>query len=56
MEYTVPILKQLLKEYGVRVYSGKSKAELIAMLQDSNPLLYPTKRASPPLPRSKKLP
>ena len=37
VKYTVPILKQLLKEHGVRAYSGKRKAELIAILQASNP-------------------
>ena len=36
-KYTVPILKRLLKERRVRGHSGKRKAELIAMLQDSDP-------------------
>ena len=49
-KYTVPILKRLLKEHGVRDYSGKIKAELIVMLQASKP--HPIKRASPPPPPS----
>ena len=36
-KYSVPILKRLVKEHGVRGYSGKRKAELIAMLQASDP-------------------
>ena len=36
-KYTIPILKQLLKERGVRGYAGKREAELIAMLQASDP-------------------
>ena len=60
-KYTVPILKCLLKECGVRGYSGKRKAELIGMLQASNsPLPHPTRQAlplpPPPPPRSKKPP
>ena len=33
----VPRLGELLKERGVRSYSGKRKAELLAMLQASDP-------------------
>ena len=55
-KYTVRILKHLLKERGVKGYSGKRKAKLIVMLQASKPHLpHPTRRASPP-PRSKKPP
>ena len=49
-KYTVSILKQLLKEHGVRGYSGQRKAELIAMLQasDPQPQTWESTRPSPP--------
>ena len=38
-DHMVPRLKKLLRERGVKGYSRKKKAELIAMLRASNPQL-----------------
>ena len=59
-KYTIRILKRLLRDSGVRGYSGERKAELIKLLQGSDPQPqtwkpHPTKQASP-LARSKKPP
>ena len=44
-DHVVPRLREILRERGVRGYSGKKKAELIAMLRASDP--QPPSRASP---------
>ena len=67
--HMVSRLRELLKECEVRGYSGKRKAELIAVLQAGNPPTsphpqtwepkkppHPTKPPSPPPPRSKRAP
>ena len=51
MEYEghmVPRLTELLKERGVRGYSGKRKAELIRMLRDSDSRLPGCSEPQPP--------
>ena len=55
-KYTVPILKQLLKECGIGGYSGKRKAELITMLQASNTPPSPQPQTWEPSPPIRALP
>ena len=39
VDFTVDRLKNLLRERGIRGYSGKKKAELIAMLEQHTPAI-----------------
>ena len=43
-DHTVPRLRELLKEWGVRGYSRKRKAELIAILRATEPQPPPPTR------------
>ena len=49
-DHMVPRLRELLKEHGVRGYSGKGTAELLAVLQASDPTPSPQPQTWEPHP------